>query len=68
MNSLNKNQPTCEKRKDLFFPINKEVIYTSTDIMWKVWKKFWSKQDEKSIYAPLHIENNEVENQITRCG
>ena len=63
MNSLNKNHPTFEKSKDLFFPINEEVIKTSIDIMWNVWKKFRFKKDEKSIYAQLHneIENHEVE-------
>ena len=54
VNSLKKNQPTCEKSKDLFFPISEEVINTSADIMWNVWKKFISKKDEKSIDAPLH--------------
>ena len=31
--------------------------------MWNVWKKFRSKNDEKSINAPLHkeTENHEVE-------
>ena len=53
VNSLNKNQPTYEKSKDLFCPINEEVINTSTDIMWSMWKKFWSKKDEKSLYTPL---------------
>ena len=52
VNSLKKNQPTCEKSKDLFCPINEEVINTSTDIMWNVWKKFRFKKDEKSIDAP----------------
>ena len=42
VNSLKKNQPTCEKRKDLFCPINEEVINTSIDIMWNVWDKFRS--------------------------
>ena len=40
--SLNKNHLTCEKSKDLFYPINEEVINTSTDIMWNMWKKFRS--------------------------
>ena len=31
--------------------------------MWNVWKKFWSKKDENSIYAPLQkeTENHEVD-------
>ena len=63
MNLLKKNQPTCEKSKDLFCPINEEVINTSTDIMWNVWRKFRSKKDKKSIDAPLHkgTENHEVD-------
>ena len=63
MNSLKKNHPTCEKSKDLSCTINDEVINTFIDIMWNVWKKFWSKKDEKSIYAPLQkeTENHEVE-------
>ena len=40
VNSLKKNQPTCEKRKDLSYPINEEAINTYKDIMWK---KFCSK-------------------------
>ena len=56
MNSLKKNHPTCEKSKYLFFPINEEIINTSTDIMWNVWNKFRSKKDEKRIDAPLHKE------------
>ena len=61
VNSIKKNQPTCEKNKDLFFPINEEVMKTSTYIMWNVWKKFWSKKDENSIDAPLQkdTENHE---------
>ena len=54
VNSLKKNHSTCEKSKDLFCPINEEVIKTSIDIMWNVWKKFQSKKDERSIDAPLH--------------
>ena len=56
VNSLKKNHPTCEKSKDLFFPTNEEVINTSTDIMWNMWKKFWSKKDENSIDTPLKEE------------
>ena len=52
--SLNKNDPTCEKSKDLLCPINEEVINTFTDNMWNVWNKFRSKKDEKRIDAPLH--------------
>ena len=63
LNSLKKNHPTCEKSKYLFCCINEEVINTSTDIMWNVWKKFRSKKYEKSIYDPLHreTENHEVD-------
>ena len=61
MNSLKKNQPTCEKSKDLSYPINEEVTNTSIDIMWNVWKKFRSKKDEKSIEAPLQKENENYE-------
>ena len=70
MNSLKKNQPTCEKSKDLFFPISEEVINTSADIMWNVWKKFRSKNDEKSTYAPLHkeTENHEGELELPQGG
>ena len=66
VNSLKKNHPTCEKSKDLFFPTNEEVINTSTDIMWNMWKKFWSKKDEKSIDAPLKKEtqNHEVDHEL----
>ena len=54
VNSLKKNRPTYEKSKDLSCPINEEVINTSTDITWNVWKKFWSKKHEKRIDAPLN--------------
>ena len=33
VNSLQKNQPTCEKSKYLFCPINEEVINTSMKVM-----------------------------------
>ena len=51
--SLNKNNPTCEKRKFLPCPVNEEVINTSTDIMLNVWNKFQSKKDKKCIDPPL---------------
>ena len=66
MNSLKKNHPTCEKSKDLSCTINEEVINTFTDITWNMWKKFWSKKDEKRVDTPLKEEtkNHEVENQL----
>ena len=68
MNSLKKNHPTCEESKDLFFPINEEVINASTDIMWNMWKKFQSKKDEKSLDTPLkeEAENHEVEHRLNQ--
>ena len=68
VNSKNKNQPTCEKSKDLFFPINEEVVNTSTDIMWNMWNEFRYKKDEKSLDTPLNkeTENHEVEHQLTQ--
>ena len=60
--SLKKNNPICEKRKDSSHPINEEAINTYKDIMWK---KFCSIGDKKSLDAPLMEEEEicEVENQ-----
>ena len=51
--SLQKNNPTCEKRKYLSFPINEEAINTYKDIMWK---KYCSEGDEKRLDTPLKEE------------
>ena len=34
--------------------------------MWNVWKKFWSKEDEKILDTPLkeETENHEVEHKL----
>ena len=53
VDSLKKNKLTCENNKGLFFPINEEVINTSTDIMWKMWREFCFKGDENSLDTPL---------------
>ena len=65
VDSLKKNQPTCENNKDLSCPIDEEAINTYKDIMWK---KFCSKGDEKSLHTPLkeEAEIHEVENQSPR--
>ena len=62
VDSLNKNNPTCEKRKYLSFTINEEAINTYKDIMWK---KFCSKGDENNLDTPLKevAEIHEVENE-----
>ena len=42
-----KNQPTCEKRRDISFPIDEEIINKFLDLMWRGCKKFWPKEGEK---------------------
>ena len=39
---MRKNQPICEKSKDLSYIVNEEVINTFTDITWNMWKKCFS--------------------------
>ena len=61
VNSLKKNQPTCEKSKYLSCTINEEVINTFTDITWNMWKKYCSKEDEKTLDTPLKEETKNHE-------
>ena len=53
VNSLRKNQPTCEKSKDSSYTINEEVIHTFTNITWNMWKNFFYKGDENNLDTPL---------------
>ena len=70
VDSLKKNKPTCEKNKYLWCAINEEVINTFVDIIWNMWKKFYSKGYEKSLDTPLkeEVDIHEVEHQSPRCG
>ena len=54
--SLNKNNPTCENRKYLSFPIDEENLDKFVDQMWRLWKKFRHKEGEKSLDSPLKEE------------
>ena len=38
-----KNQPTCEKRRDISFPIDEEIINKFVDLMWRGWNKLQPK-------------------------
>ena len=56
VDSLKKNNPTCENSKYLSFSIYEEILDKFVDQMWRLWKKFWHKGDGTSLDTPLKEE------------